>query len=98
MSNSSGSYQTTPKNTMAAYDKLPPSARAALANTAFDWASQPFLTGFERRGRWKNGKELAAYIVNLDCTEVGKEAYRTYGAGHPQAVRPARKQARRKRS
>lgn len=97
MGNSSGSYYSTTKNTMAAYDKLPPSARAALANAAFDWAPQPFVTGFERRGRWKTGKELAAFIAKLDCLEVGKEGHRTYGPDHPQAVRPARKQARRKR-
>lgn len=97
MSNSSGGYRTTAKNAMAAFDKLPSSARAALANAAFQWAPQPFVTDW-RRGRWKNGKELAAYIVELDRSEVGKEVYRTYGANHPQAVRPARKQARRKRT
>lgn len=96
MGNSSGGYRTTIENAMAAFDKLPASARAALANAAFQWVPQPFVTGFERRGLWKNGKELAAYIVKLDTIEVGKEAFRTYGPDHPQAVRPARKQARRK--
>lgn len=105
MSNAFGGYRTTTKNSMAAYDKLPSSARAAMANAAFDWAPQPFVTGFERRGRWKNGKELAAYIVELaayivtlDRSAVGKEAYRTYGADHPQAVWPELVKARRKRS
>jgi len=85
MGNSSGTYRTSPQNAMKAFDKLPASARAALANAAYCWAPQPFLTQFERKGRWKTGKELAAYINQIDQTEVGKLACRAYGASHPQA-------------
>jgi hypothetical protein len=94
--NSAGNYRTTTKNKMAAYDKLPPSARAALAAANFSWAPQPLLTGFEKRGHWKTGKELAAYIVKIDEVETGKSVHRTYGPDHPQAVRPARKTRSRK--
>ena len=85
MGNSRGSYVTTTENTMKAFDKLPASARAALANANYDWATQPFYTGFEKRGRWKTGKELAAYIAKIDREEVGKKALRFYGPDHPQA-------------
>jgi hypothetical protein len=91
MSNSRGSYATTGENTMRAFDKLPASARAALREASYDWATQPFLTGFERRGRWKTGKELAAYITKIDKAEVGAMAYRAYGTDHPQSVKPKRK-------
>jgi len=95
MGNSSGSYCSTRENSMRAYDKLPASARAALANASYDWATQPFLTGFERRGRWKTGKELAAYISKIDRDEVGKKARRLYGPDHPQAAaQPHTKKAR----
>jgi hypothetical protein len=33
----SGSYQTTPELVMRAFDKLPKSARKALANAVSDW-------------------------------------------------------------
>ena len=38
MRNSKGTYSTTAKLTMAAYDKLPPSARKALQDAVFCWA------------------------------------------------------------
>jgi hypothetical protein len=73
MGNSKGSYCTTTKLTMAAYDKLPPSARKALQDAAFCWATQPILT------RWRNGmpgyrtgKDIAKTIALFDKWELAK--------------------------
>jgi len=85
MGNSGGSYRSTTKNSMRAFDKLPASARAALANANYDWAPQPFVTGFERRGRWKTGKELAEHITSYDLAHICRSARRAYGSDHPQA-------------
>jgi Family of unknown function (DUF6525) len=63
MSNSQGSYPTTPKLAMAAFDKLPPLARRSLADAAFDWVPQQQLTR-HRRGyedRW-----IAEHIAQID--------------------------------
>lgn len=67
MSNSKGSYTTTPERTMAAYDKLPPSARKALQDAIFCWATQPIYSRWRdgRRG-YKTGKDIAARIAEWD--------------------------------
>lgn len=57
MGNSKGSYHTTPENNLAAFDRLPRSVRAALANADFSWAAAPIRTSFER------GRMTAAEIV-----------------------------------
>lgn len=98
MANSTGSYRSTVVNLMAAYDKLPPTARAALANAAWDWATQPLLTGW-RKGRpgFRTGAEIAAKIARADADETGKDALKTYGADHPQAAGARRLKTNRKK-
>jgi len=43
-----GSYYTTTKAMMKAYDKLPPAARQAFANSIENWVPQPLLTRYRR--------------------------------------------------
>jgi Family of unknown function (DUF6525) len=93
--NSTGSYRTTTAASMKAYDALPPTARRALSNAAFQWAPQPFLTAW-RKGQFRTGEAIAQWVQEIDVSEVGVEAYKTYGPFHPQARKPVhRARARR---
>jgi hypothetical protein len=74
MGNSKGSYRTTAENSMAAYDKLPPSARKALQDAVYCWTTQPFLT------RWRNGlpgyrtgKDVAKTIAAMDRRALAEQ-------------------------
>lgn len=80
MGNSSGSYRSSRENSLAAFDKLPPSAREALANAAFDWAPQPIVTSW-RRGvtGMKTGKEIAARVAEWDAQQIAKDRSRVWG-------------------
>jgi hypothetical protein len=79
--NSRGNYRSTRANRMRAFDKLPPEARAALANAVASWAPQPILTDL-RRGWYKNGAEIAAEIACWDRQELAKrEDQRRRGVG-----------------
>jgi hypothetical protein len=75
MGNGSGSYRTTPKRTMRAYDELPPSVRRALSNSVFDWAAQPWLTLLRRDG-W-TPKEIVEDIARGDRWALNRERKRT---------------------
>lgn len=77
MGNAKGSYATTPQLTMQAFDKLPPTARRALANAAICWATQPILT-YWRRGYkgYKTGAEIAAKVAAWDNGWHRKDARR----------------------
>jgi hypothetical protein len=59
---------------MAAFDKLPPSARQALQDAAFDWATQPILTK-HRHGRrgYMTGADIADSIARWDADEIAKD-------------------------
>ena len=72
MSNSSGAYYTTPENAMKAFDKLPPSARKALAEAAFNYAPQPIVTRW-RRGQhgYRTGPEIADAVARWDRKRLG---------------------------
>jgi Family of unknown function (DUF6525) len=71
MGNSKGNYRSTTKNRMAAFDKLPPSARKALADAVVCWAPQPLLTRW-RRGLpgYRTGAEIADMIAKWDRVEI----------------------------
>jgi len=60
-----GNYYTTAELTMAAYDKLPPAARRALANAMGNWAPQPYLTRY-KRGVIKTGQAIASWVQYAD--------------------------------
>jgi hypothetical protein len=84
MNNSKGSYYTTAKLSMAAFDKLPPGARRALADSAFNWAPRPFLT------RWRRGERLyrTGEGIALDATTIAQDRRRVWGMDDgPQRVR-----------
>jgi hypothetical protein len=78
-----GSYQTTPQRTMRAFDKLPKSARKALANAVADWAPQPILTEHNRQTKGhETGAEIAATIEQWNREELAKrEDQRRRAAG-----------------
>jgi len=83
MSNAEGSYRTTTKAMMAAYDKLPPAARRAFANALDNWVPQPLLTAY-RRGRagYQTGGEIAKVLANWEEKERAKrEQKRRYATG-----------------
>ena len=73
MGNSRGSYPTTKERTMAAYDKLPPSARKALQDALVDWAVQPIYSSW-RNGRkgFKTGSDIAARVAEWDQKQLSK--------------------------
>lgn len=79
MGNSSGTSQET--RTLHYYEQLPRSAREALANARFNWATRSLLRKFED-GRMK-AKELVKYIEKIDAELAAKERARVWGEGYP---------------
>jgi hypothetical protein len=56
---------------MRAFDKLPKSAREALANAVADWVPQPILTWHNRQRRgYETGAEIAATIERWNREEL----------------------------
>jgi len=82
VSNSFGSYRTTAKDMMKAFDKLPPAARKALADGIDSWVPQSLLTRY-RRGWLKTGGEIAAIIKTWDQTELVKREEQRRRASGP---------------
>lgn len=80
MGNSTGSYRARRENSMAAYDKLPPTARLALQRAVFAWAPQPILTQW-RNGRkgYKTGKDIAAKVAQWDAEQITRDRKRVWG-------------------
>jgi hypothetical protein len=58
---------------MAAYDKLPASARKALADAVFCWATQPLLTRW-RKGLpgYRTGPDIAKTVARWDKKHLSK--------------------------
>jgi hypothetical protein len=79
MGNSSGSSRE--RRTLHYYDQLPRSARAALQNARFDWATGNMLKRFEG-GRIK-AKELVKYIEKIDAELAAKERRKVWGPDYP---------------
>lgn len=95
MGNSSGSYYSKRENTMAAFDKLPPTARAALANAAFDWAPQPIVTQWRRGTKgMKTGQEIAAKVAEWDAKAIARNRARVWGIKDEAPQRNSRKAKR----
>ena len=69
--NVDGSYRSTRERIMAAFDKLPASARRELANSVENWATQPLLTGFRRGQR---AEDICARIRRWDAQELAMRA------------------------
>ncbi len=79
MGNSSGSSRET--RTLHYYDQLPKSAREALANARFNWATGNMLKRFEG-GRIK-AKDLVKYIHKIDAELAEKERVKVWGKDYP---------------
>lgn len=68
-----GNYRTTPERDMAAFDKLPPSIRRALAESVEQWAAQPILTWFrKRRPGFRSSEEGTAVIKKWNAAALQK--------------------------
>jgi len=62
------------------FDKLPPSARAALANAVFDWSSGAVFNRWKAAKRgYKTGKDVAAKILEWDAQQIAKDRKRVWG-------------------
>lgn len=102
----SGNYRTTAERDMRAFDKLPPSARRALANAIEQWAAPPILTWHNRQRRgFETGPEIAATIAKWDREELAtRESQRRNATGpykgnarDPNAAAVGRRAIRRRR-
>lgn len=62
------------------FDQLPPSARQALANAAFDWSSGATFNRWKRGARgYKTGKDVAARVGEWDAQQIAKDRKRVWG-------------------
>lgn len=69
------------KRTLAYFDRLPRSVRAAVANARFNWCLNGWLRAFER-GQM-NAAELVAHIEKADKIETCKTRFRAWGGEYP---------------
>lgn len=65
------------KSQWKAYERLPPSVRAALQQSAFDWASYPIWQRFERGEISSNN--LVREIARWDAEQTAKDRKRVWG-------------------
>ena len=55
------------------FDQLPPSARQALANAAFNWSAGAVLNRWKRASPgYKTGKQIAANVADWDAKAIKK--------------------------
>jgi hypothetical protein len=77
------------------FDKLPPTARKALANAAFDWSAGATLNRWKRGQRgYKTGAEVAARVAEWDAKQIAKDRKRVWGS----TDEPAPKQRKQRRA
>lgn len=79
MSNGSGSSREI--RTMAYFDRLPRSARQALAEANFDWACRAYLRAFENGSM--NAAALVKHIRKADRDLARKRRLSTWGPDYP---------------
>ena len=61
-------------------EQLPPSARQALYDAAFDWAAGWVYTRWKRgTPGFKTGPEVAARIAEADAQQIAKDRRRVWG-------------------
>lgn len=75
------------------YDKLPPTARKALADAVFDWSSG-WIYGLWRRGELKTGADVAAFIAETDTTQIVRDRHRVWRIEEIPCASRARKRSR----
>lgn len=62
------------------FDKLPPTARAALANAAFDWSAGAVLNKFKRAEKgFRSGKEIAESVKQWDRNTIKRDKRKVWG-------------------
>ena len=55
------------------FDQLPPTARTALADAAFNWSSGAMFNRWKRGVRgYKTGKDIAARVASADASIIKK--------------------------
>jgi hypothetical protein len=81
MSGNSVTGGAVEKRTMDYFDRLPRSARAAVAAARFDWALMPWLRPFE--AGQINAKDLVKRIERHDKQAAAKERLRIWGPDYP---------------
>ncbi len=68
-----GSRSSVTKPDMWYFDQLPPTARQALANAAFNWSSGSMLNRWKRGLRgYKTGAEIAERVRAADAGVIAK--------------------------
>ncbi|KRR21879.1 hypothetical protein [Bradyrhizobium retamae] len=89
------------RRTMDYFDRLPPSARAAVANARFDWVLMPWLRPWEAGEIGPIG--LTAQIEHVDRERAAKERLRIWGPDYPvlcgelQTIQPRTKKRKNRR-
>lgn len=84
MGNNSGgaaSNRGFESRTMDYFDRLPRSAREAIAGARFDWRLHGWMIRFER-GELK-ARDLVKRVHDVDRTEAAKTRGRTWGPDYP---------------
>ena len=81
---SSGSTFSGRMSDLEYFDKLPPSARKALANAAFDWASGAVYNRWKKaKPGYKTGADVASRIAEWDAKQITKDSKRVWGNNYP---------------
>jgi Family of unknown function (DUF6525) len=61
------------------FDKLPPTARTALANAAFNWASGAFYNAWQRgEPGFATGPDIAACVAEADAEQIARDRIRVW--------------------
>lgn len=56
------------------YDRLPPTARQALANAAFDWSAGYFYNRWNKgKPGFKTGQDIARHVASADASTKRKK-------------------------
>lgn len=71
-----GSSHASNENQWRAYDRLPPSIRKALQESAFDWAPYPIWRRFEAGEN--TAKEYVKKIAEWDRSQIKKDRKRVW--------------------
>lgn len=76
------------------FDRLPPTARRALANAAFDWSSGSTLNHWKRGDHgYKTGAEVAARVAEWDAKQIAKDRSRVWGLPSDKAPKQRKQRA-----
>jgi hypothetical protein len=68
-----GTSSKTAKPDLWYYDRLPPTARRALANAAFDWSAGAMFNRWNKAKRgYKTGKDIADRVAQWDRNAIQK--------------------------